>query len=132
MNPRPEGWPTVIPRLFTNDIVGLVNFLRVTFHAHGEVRQGVPTEVRIGDSIIMISNGGGVREPLAGFLYVYMEDTDAVYRMAINAGAVSIEAPADMPYGDRRAMVQDAWGNIWQIATYRVETRTDARIDSLI
>jgi len=29
-------------------------------------------------------------------------------------------------------MVQDAWGNIWQIATYRVETRTDARIDSLI
>jgi hypothetical protein len=33
MNPRPEGWPTVIPRLFTNDVVGLVNFLRVTFRA---------------------------------------------------------------------------------------------------
>jgi PhnB protein len=80
----------------------------------------------------MISNGGGVRERLAGFLYVYVENADVVYRMAINAGAVSIEAPADMPYGDRRAMVQDAWGNIWQIATYRVETRTDARIDSLI
>jgi hypothetical protein len=24
-----------------------------------------------------------------------------------------------MPYGDRRAMAQDAWGNTWQIATYR-------------
>jgi len=129
---RPEGWPTVIPRLLTNDVVGLVNFLRTTFHARGEVREGVPTEVRIGDSIIMVSDGGGVREPLAGFLHVYVEDADAVYRMAIDAGAVSIEAPADMPYGDRRAMVQDAWGNIWQIATYRVETRTDARIDSLI
>ena len=117
---RPEGWPTVIPRLFTNDVVGLVNFLRATFHARGEVRQGVPTEVRIGDSIVMVSDGGGVREPLAGFLYVYVEDADAVYRMAINAGAVSIEAPADMPYGDRRATVQDARGNIWQIATYRV------------
>jgi uncharacterized glyoxalase superfamily protein PhnB len=80
----------------------------------------------------MISNGGGVRERLAGFLYVYVENADVVYRMAINAGAVSIEAPADMPYGDRRAMVQDAWGNIWQIATCRVETGTDARIDSLI
>ena len=23
----------------------------------------------------------------------------------------------DVPYGDRRAMVSDAWGNLWQIAT---------------
>jgi uncharacterized glyoxalase superfamily protein PhnB len=109
----------VTPRLFTNDVVGLVNFLKVIFRAHGEVRQGVPAEVRIGDSIIMVSDGGGVREPLAGFLYVYVEDADTVYRMAINAGAVSIEAPADMPYGDRRATVRDTWGNTWQIATYR-------------
>jgi len=98
-------------------VVGLVNFLNVTFHAHGEVRDGIPSEVRIGDSIIMVSDGGGVREPFTGFLYVYVEDADATYRTAIGAGAVSIEVPADMPYGDRRATVQDAWGNIWQIAT---------------
>jgi uncharacterized glyoxalase superfamily protein PhnB len=109
----------VIPRLFTNDVVGLVNFLRVTFRARGEVRQRVPTEVRIGDSIVLVSDGGGVRKPTTGFLYVYVEDADAVYQTAIDAGAVSIEAPADMPYGDRRATVQDAWGNTWQIATYR-------------
>jgi len=24
----------------------------------------------------------------------------------------------DMPYGDRRCMVEDQWGNTWQIATY--------------
>jgi uncharacterized glyoxalase superfamily protein PhnB len=96
-----------------------VNFLRVTFHAHGEVRDGVPAEVRIGDSIVLVSDGGGVRKPTTGFLYVYVEDADAVYQTAIDAGAVSIEAPADMPYGDRRATVQDAWGNTWQIATYR-------------
>jgi uncharacterized glyoxalase superfamily protein PhnB len=23
-----------------------------------------------------------------------------------------------MPYGDRRAMVEDKWGNVWQIATF--------------
>jgi len=63
----------------------------------------LPPKFGSGDSIVMVSDGGGVREPLAGFLYVYVEDADAVYRMAINAGAVSIEAPADMPYGDRRA-----------------------------
>jgi uncharacterized glyoxalase superfamily protein PhnB len=109
----------VIPRLFTNDVVGLVNFLRVTFNAYGDVRHGVPAEVRIGDSIMLVSDGGGVREPSTGFLYVYVEDADAVYRTAIDAGAISIEVPTDMPYGDRRATVRDAWGNIWQIATYR-------------
>ena len=40
------------------------------------------------------------------------------YRRAIEAQALSLEAPADMPYGDRRAMVKDAWGNVWQIATH--------------
>jgi len=111
--------PTVIPRLFTSDVTGLVNFLRVSFDAHGEVQHGVAAEIRIGDSIILVSDGGGVREPFTGFLYVYVEDTDAVYRTAIRAGAISIEVPADMPYGDRRATVRGAWGNIWQIATYR-------------
>jgi uncharacterized glyoxalase superfamily protein PhnB len=30
-----------------------------------------------------------------------------------------VEPPGDMPYGDRRAMVEDRWGNVWQIATFR-------------
>jgi PhnB protein len=34
------------------------------------------------------------------------------------SGAKSLEEPADMPYGDRRAMIEDPCGNIWQIATY--------------
>jgi uncharacterized glyoxalase superfamily protein PhnB len=115
----PDGWPTVVPRLFTSDVAGLAGFLKLTFGARGEIRSGIPTEMRIGDSIVMISDGGGVRDPVAGFLYVYVADVDAVYRTAIDAGAVLIEEPADMPYGDRRAMVRDAWGNIWQIATHK-------------
>ena len=116
---RPDGWPTVLPRLFTSDVAGLVGFLKLTFGARGEIRSGIPTEMRIGDSIVMVSDGGGVRDPVAGFLYVYVADVDAVYRTAIDAGAVLIEEPVDMPYGDRRAMVRDAWGNTWQIATHK-------------
>lgn len=96
-----------------------MDFLRLTFNAKGEIRPGGPAEIRIGDSTILVSDGGRVRQPLAGFLYVYVEDADAVYQIAIDAGAVSIEEPADMPYGDRRATVRDAWGNVWQIATYK-------------
>ena len=60
-----------------------------------------------------------VRAAQPAFLYVYVEDADAAYRRAIAAGARSVEEPTDTPYGDRRATVEDKWGNSWQIATFR-------------
>ena len=61
----------------------------------------------------------GPRAAMPAFLYLYVDDADATYQRALKAGAVSLEEPTDMPYGDRRGMVQDPLGNIWQIATYR-------------
>jgi uncharacterized glyoxalase superfamily protein PhnB len=59
-----------------------------------------------------------VREARNTFLYVYVENTDKTYRRALEAGALTIEKPVDMPNGDRRATVRDPWGNIWQSATH--------------
>ena len=44
-------------------------------------------------------------------------DTDATYGKAIGAGAQSVYEPAEMPYGERGAGVQDRWGNRWGLAT---------------
>lgn len=64
--------------------------------------------------------GGTVsRVATSSFLYVYVPDVDAAYHRALNLGAISIEEPAEMAYGDRRAMIEDRWGNRWQVATYR-------------
>jgi uncharacterized glyoxalase superfamily protein PhnB len=115
----PDGWHTLTPRIFTNDVAGLVDFLTIVFGAVAERRSAAPTEMRIGDSIVMISDGGGIREAMPAFLYVYVENADETFERALAAGAQATERPADMPYGDRRATVRDAWGNIWQIATYR-------------
>src|SRR5262249_47467033 len=115
---RPPGWPAVIPRIFTPHVIGLVTFLKEVFGAEGEARAGTPAEMRLGDSIIMVSDGGGVRGARPAFLYVYVADTNNTYSKAIAAGANTIEEPVDTPYGDRRATVEDPWGNIWQIATY--------------
>jgi uncharacterized glyoxalase superfamily protein PhnB len=71
----------------------------------------------IGDSMVMVSDAG-IRNPMQAFLYVYVKDTDETYRRALEAGANSLEEPSEMPYGDRRGMVKDPWGNTWQIATY--------------
>ena len=62
-------------------------------------------------------SGDGEREAIPAFLYVYVDDADATFLSAVSAGAVPLEQPANMPYGDRRGMVRDAWGNTWQIAT---------------
>jgi uncharacterized glyoxalase superfamily protein PhnB len=72
--------------------------------------------MRIGNSVILVSDTGE-RETYTAFLYVYVADADATYRAAVAEGARTIEAPLDTPYGDRRAMVVDRWGNTWQIAT---------------
>ena len=114
----PEGWPTVIPRIFTDDAAGLVAFMHEVFGARGDYEGERPAEVWIGNSVIMVS-GIDARAPAAAFLYGYVPDTDAAYARAMAAGSVSIEAPMDAPYGDRRSIVEDRWGNTWQIATRR-------------
>lgn len=115
----PAGWPTVTPRIVVEDVDGLVGFLRRAFDATGEIPANGPAAMTIGDSKVLVG-AVGPREAFPAFLYVYTVDADAAHRRAIDAGAVSLEAPWDTPYGDRRAMVRDAWGNVWQIATHLV------------
>jgi PhnB protein len=114
----PRGWHSVTPRIVVHDPSRLTEFLKDTFLATGEFTTDAPSQMRIGDSIIMVS-GTGLREPMLAFLYVYVDDVDATYQRALKAGAVSIEDPRNVPYGDRRAMVKDPFGNDWQIATYQ-------------
>jgi uncharacterized glyoxalase superfamily protein PhnB len=99
------------------DARALVEFVRRVFDATGDYQDALPSEIWIGDSVVMISEAG-VRPPIPAFLYVYVTDVDATYRRALDAGARVLEAPAEMPYGDRRCMVEDRWGNTWQIATF--------------
>lgn len=112
---QPDGWHTVTPRIVARNPEKLVRFLKDVFNAKGEFRRGLPAEIRIGDSLVMVS-GDGQRD---------VEDTDATYQRAIAAHATSLEKPTDMPYGDRRAMVRDAWGNTWQVATHKEDLSAD-------
>ncbi|VWB90090.1 glyoxalase [Burkholderia lata] len=122
---QPDGWHTVTPRIVVPDPQNLIEFIRTVFLAQGEYRPGLPAEIRIGDSVVMISGEDGLRDPIPAFLYVYVEDADLTYRRALAAHSIPLEAPADLPYGDRRAMVKDPWGNLWQIATHLRDLSAD-------
>jgi PhnB protein len=116
MSDAPLGWHTITPRIIARDAEGLVGFVKQVFGAAGDYRSEAPAELRVGDSIIMISEAG-IRDPMPACLYVYVRSADETWQRAVKAGAQSLESPSNMPYGDRRAMVKDQWGNTWQIAT---------------
>lgn len=117
----PRGWHTVTPRLVVSDAKALVRFLKKVFAATGSYEAQRPSQIRIGDSIVMITDVGA-RAVSTALLYVYVKDTDAAYRRALRAGARSIEEPRLTEYGDRRCIVEDEWGNTWQIATFGKRT----------
>ena len=111
----PDGYHSVVPRMVVDDVVGQVDFLRRVFGAVADITPGRPVEARIGDAVLLVSEVGE-RDAFPAFLYVYVEDCDEAWGRAVEAGATTLEAPLETPYGDRRAMVRDPFGNVFQIA----------------
>ena len=106
--------------MVVDDVDAQVAFLRAVFGVTGDVVAGRPAELTIGDSLVMVSSAAE-RDLFPAFLYIYVDDADETYRRAIASGAETLEEPTDTPYGDRRAMVRDPFGNIVQIAHPLVE-----------
>jgi PhnB protein len=111
----PPPYRTVTPRMFVSDVEKAVAFLRVVFDATADIEPGRPTDVHIGDSVVLVGSAAE-RESVPACLYIYVNDADATHRRAMDAGAANLEEPMDTPYGDRRGMFRDAFGNIYQVA----------------
>ena len=118
-----EGFRTLTPYLIVQDAAGLIDFVKQAFGAQETMRGtgsagGIHAELKIGDSMVMIGGGGqwkGTPRPTG--IHLYVDDVDAVYRRALQAGAVSDHPPRDMDYGERGAGVKDAFGNWWFLGT---------------
>jgi PhnB protein len=124
------GFDSVTTRMIVNADAAQVGFLRAVFDASGDVHPERPAEIRVGNGIILVSRASE-REAFPAFQYVYVDDADIVYQRALAAGAISMEAPRDMPYGDRRATVRDTWGNIFQGGVNRFSWYTLLKPSSL-
>ena len=123
VKPIPDGYHSVTPYLIVQGVAKLIDFLKLAFEAKETERMLGPdgkimhAQVRIGDSIVMMGEPTGDFKPMPGSIYLYVNDTDAIYKRALEAGATSFMEPADQFYGDRNAGVKDPSGNIWFIAT---------------
>lgn len=122
VKPVPDGYHSVTPYLMVNGVTELIDFLKAAFDAVETERLPGPdgkvghAEVRIGDSVVMMGEGGQYG-PMPAAIYLYVNDVDACYTRALAAGATSLMEPADQFYGDRSGGVKDPFGNLWFVAT---------------
>jgi PhnB protein len=121
---RWEGAPTLQPYLHPLRAEPVLKFIKRAFGAEELGRYTAPdgvihhTTVKIGNAYMEMGEAHGPYQPMPTMFYLYVEDCDALYKRALSAGATSISAPQDHPYGDRSGGVVDPFGNKWYIATH--------------
>ena len=122
--PIPEGYPAVSPYLMVKDAAKFIDFMSDVFDAQ-VVRQMMQpdgkighTDLRIGDSVIMLSEAREPHAPTPVMLHIYVQDVDSVFERAIQAGGTAISQPKDQFYGDRSAGVREPTGNTLWIGTH--------------
>ena len=124
VQPIPDGYHTITPYIVCDDVKRLLAFVEQGLDATTEVRHDAPdgtvrhAEVRIGDSKLMMGSARDEQPAMPAMLYLYVEDCDATYAQAVEAGAETIQAPKDEFYGDRNAGLKGPCGNFWWIATH--------------
>ncbi len=52
-------------------------------------------------------------------IFLYVEDADALFQRAIEAGAEELRALKDEFYSDRVGTLKDPFGHVWSIATHK-------------
>jgi len=121
--PGPEGVPSVQPYLHLRNSEKMIPFLEDAFG--GVVVGHVPTSpeghvlhatIRIGDNTLEIDEAHDEFQPMPCHLHLHVADADAMYARAMRAGATSMDAPSDKPYG-RSGAVKDAFGNTWYVTS---------------
>lgn len=120
----PDNVPRVSPYLLVKDVDETMRFLKDVFNGKEGERMVLPDgtvnhgSVKIDDSLIMMGKKSENVPQQSTMLYIYVEDTDATYKLALEKGATSVMEPANQFYGDRNAAVKDSDGISWWIATH--------------
>ena len=128
----PKGFHSVTPYLTVTDSARAIDFYKRAFGAEELYRVDGPdgkvahAEIRIGDSIVMLSDEmpGWSRSPqsLGGTpvnIFLYVKDVDGVFNRAVVAGAKVAMPVSDMFWGDRYGQVTDPFGHSWSLATHK-------------
>jgi PhnB protein len=135
VRPIPEHLRTVTPRLVVRNGAAAIEFYGKAFGAEelGERFTGpggevIHAEVRIGDSVVMITEESDDDAPakspqslggvVSAITALYWEDVDAAWDRALAAGAEIMYPLADQFYGERGGRLRDPFGQQWMMSQH--------------
>jgi PhnB protein len=132
VKPIPEGYHTLTPSLVVQDGARALDFYQKAFGAKETARMPGPdgsimhAEFRIGDSVLMLNDEMpemASRSPKAYGgtpvkFYLYVENVDASWKRALDAGARETMPLQNMFWGDRMGCVEDPFGHQWLLAQH--------------
>jgi PhnB protein len=134
-----KGFRTLTPYLLVPGAAKLINFYKEAFGAEEVFRVArsgsdliMHAEVRIADSMLELADATSEFKPRASSNILYVPNVDAVFQRAVGAGATSLAAPADRPWGDRDGTVKDPGGNTWYITTHAGGKHIAANTPSIV
>ena len=121
----PQGFHTLTANITADDAEGAVAFLKRALGFKESYRLTWPDgkiahcELRLGDSVLNIGSSmeGWPARPLVAQIFV--EDSDALFKQALEAGATELMPVTDMFFGSREGRICDPFGNVWTIATMK-------------
>lgn len=120
---KSENYNSVSPYLVVKGADKVIEFLTRVFNAvelhryEGENQRVMHAEIRIDDTVVMLADSNEDWPPVPSHVHIYVKDVDETYRLALEAGATSVQVPQKKQDEDKRGGVKDPGGTTWWIAT---------------
>jgi PhnB protein len=132
VSPIPRGYRTATPCLTVISVDSAIAFYQAAFGAEvlnsylsADSSITVHATIKIGNSMIVLNQEApeqGVLSPLstgvcAGQIHLYVDDVEANWNRAVEAGAQVRNPLFDAYWGDRTGVLADNHGHLWSIAS---------------
>ncbi|MFW6066912.1 MAG: VOC family protein [Myxococcota bacterium] len=136
----PADYGSLTPYLVVPRCAEAIEFYKRVFDAEERMRVPMPdgsighAELMVGDSVLMLADGGGDWPATSALTCLYVENCDEVFNRAVEEGAEVIEPLADKFYGDRAGSIRDPYGQRWSIMTHKEDLtpeEVEARMKAL-
>ncbi|RAS35787.1 VOC family protein [Paraburkholderia bryophila] len=132
VKPIPEGMHALTPYLICANAADAIAFYVKAFNAVEQFRLPGPGGkvmhacLKIGDSMLMLTDEWPEHNTLGPLalkgtpvmIHHYVQDVDASFNQAVEAGATVIMPVTDMFWGDRYGQLKDPFGHGWSLATH--------------
>ena len=128
---KPDNRQSAVPYMIVPNARSVISFAEKVLDAKVLSVFELPTgqvmnaELKIDDSVVMVADAREDVPAHSTMLYFYVEDVDAAFKRATDAGAEVLCEPMDMFYGDRSCGIADPGGNRWWFATHKEDVSAE-------